>query len=114
MKAITRYNVCAFCARHGVVLDTLSDWRVLDSNYTFTHKFFGTIVEGITDGIVAWTLHTDGETRFVHLDMCHAERKPSERQSTSARPQKAPRTPLPSRPRVTVSEHIAMITADIY
>lgn len=101
MKAIIRHNVCAFCARHKVVLDTLTDWRPLDANYTWSHQFFGDVVEGITDGIVAWTVHADGRTCFVHLDMCKATAIPRA-------PLRMPKAKTPRVPRPTPQQRFTM------
>jgi hypothetical protein len=70
-------TVVQFCAKHCVVLETLHDWRPLDANYTFSHVFFGAVLDGITDGIVAWTHHASGLTAFVHLDLLEATRLPT-------------------------------------
>lgn len=112
MKNSTRYDVCAFCARHGVVLDTLLDWRPMDPEYIYTHRLFGEVVSGITDGIVCWTYHTDNAVRFVHLDMCTAERLPN---LTFVRPTRtkghAPRNYV--RPVKDVRQRLDELLADI-
>ncbi len=118
MKA-SRQGVLAFCHRHEVVLETLADWRPLDPNFRFAHRFFGTVVEGITDGIVCHTLHASGLLAFVHLDMLEAERipstrvpKPSTRPCRLSAPHKAPRIAVPSRPRLALSELLSSLELD--
>ncbi len=76
MKRI-RHDVAAFCERHHLILDTPGDWRVMDIEQSWTHLMFGSISEGITDGVVCWCLLQSGQTAFVHLDLCHGERLPN-------------------------------------
>jgi hypothetical protein len=111
-----KHNVCAFCKEHLVVLDTLYEWRPLDSNFTWTHQFFGAVVSGITDGIVAWTLHASGELAFVHFDLLSAERIPS-RQGRAPRVSTRPRNHKPTlsteRPRLATKDFLDKILENV-
>jgi hypothetical protein len=90
----TKQDVVFFCRLHDVVLPTLTDWRPLDPNYTYSHVFFGDVLDGITDGIVAYTKQVSGSVCFVHLDLLKPTPIPRDRFSRVPAP---PRKKLPPR-----------------
>jgi hypothetical protein len=102
-------TVVRFCAEHAVVLDTLHEWRPLDPNYTFSHVFFGAVLDGITDGIVAWTHHASGLTAFVHLDLLEATRLPT--CTRTPKPSSRPSRDRPTQTRLQVKETSARLLA---